>query len=94
MDSEREFVVKGESSLVCDFQMKLSISIAAAAVIGTAFIAADPAIACPSPYLAATVIKEVVKGGGTIQQAWAAARSAGWWDGSEVCMYRVRSHLK
>ncbi len=58
--------------------MKLFSSIAAAAVIGTSFIAASPVKAggCYPP-IAAQIIDQVIKGGGSPKQAMDAAVSDG-----------------
>tara|TARA_E500000178_G_scaffold186094_1_gene184316 strand:+ start:395 stop:625 length:231 start_codon:yes stop_codon:yes gene_type:complete len=76
--------------------MKLFNAITATAVvIGTSFIAANPAKAGGCyPALASTIIEQVINGGGSAQQGWEAARQEGNWDGSEVCTYRVRSYLR
>ena len=83
----------GESPTTHRNQMKLFNAIAAAAVIGTSLIVIQPAIAGCYPALASTKIKQVVKGGGSVQQGWEVARQEGDWDGSELCTYRVRSFL-
>lgn len=46
------------------------------------------------PYIAASKIKQVVEGGGSIKQGWQVARQEGDWDGRKLCTYRVNSFLK
>ena len=74
--------------------MKLFGAITLASVIGTSLITAEPAMAYCRPYIAASKIKQVVEGGGSIKQGWQVARQEGDWDGRKLCTYRVNSFLK
>ena len=78
---------------VLKVDMKLMNAIAFATVFGSSFVTTVPALAYCRPYIAATKIKEVVKGGGSIKQGWQVARQEGDWDGKKVCTYRVNSYL-
>ena len=74
--------------------MKLISAIATAAVIGTSFIDASPAKAsgCYTS-LAVNIIGEVVRGGGSPQEALDAAVAEGFID-SKGCITRVRGRMR
>jgi hypothetical protein len=46
------------------------------------------------PSLAATVVRQVLDGGGTSEQAIQAAYADGSYDGSETCLLRIKGVLK
>ncbi len=74
--------------------MKIFSSIAAAAVIGTSFIAASPVKAggCYPP-TAAKIIDQVIKGGGSPKEAMDAAVSDGNIN-NQVCVIRVKGYMR
>ena len=67
-----------------------SITIASAAVFGTMpeAKAFQPGGGC-YPSLAVSLMKEVLMGGGTAAEAYAAAYDEGYFDRSKVCVYRI-----
>ena len=75
--------------------MKLFSVIAATAVIGASFIAANPARANTGcyPSLAATVMKQVIRGGGSFELAAQAAAEEGYAIATKTCWYRIKSQL-
>ena len=75
--------------------MKVFSAIAAAAVIGASFITANPARANTGcyPNLAATVMKQVIRGGASFELAVQAAAEEGYAIATKTCWYRIKSQL-
>lgn len=70
-------------------------AIAATAVIGASFIAANPARANTGCYhsLAATVMKQVIRGGGSFELSAQATAEEGYAIATKTCWYRIKSQL-
>ena len=74
--------------------MKLSAFIDAAAVIGASFITANPSQAAGCyPSIAARIIDQVIKGGGSPQMAIQSAVDNGDIN-NQGCTIRVRGHMR
>ena len=75
--------------------MKLSTFLAAAAVIGGSLLTPNTAKAAGCyPSLAYNVMKNVLDGGGTWQQAWEASAQERYHDGSELCTLQIKGKWK
>lgn len=58
-------------------------------------LAVQPALALGCrPYTAAIVVRQVLDGGGTDEQALQAAYADGDYDGTETCLLRIKGVLK
>ena len=75
--------------------MKLSAFVAIAAVITSSFLIPIPAEAYTGcqPAYAANVMKQVIRGGGSYEQAVKAAAEEGYAVATETCWYRIKSEF-
>ena len=74
--------------------MKLFNAIAAAAVVGTSFVAANPAKAGCYPSLASKIIVPIIRETGDHKLALLEAHKAGYFDPTTGCDARTISYVK